>query len=93
MNEEQGNTSKKRCEGTDYERLKKTFFLKKNGQNWYTLRVEMFKEMQGNHFHENHKSGYFYKGKKGCDWNSECGELLEWLAKKVLLLDLWFTIW
>lgn len=29
--------------------------------------MEMFKEMQGNHFHENHKSGYFYKGKKGCD--------------------------
>lgn len=47
----------------DLKNLKK----KKNGQNWYTLGMEMFKEMQGNHFHENHKSGYFYKGKKGCD--------------------------
>lgn len=57
MNEEQGN--KKRCEGTDYERLKENLFFFQQAKLIYTW-VEMFKEMQGNHFHENHKSGYFY---------------------------------
>lgn len=45
--------------------LKKLFF-KKRAELIHTW-VEMFTEMQGNHFHENHKSGYFYKGKKGCN--------------------------